>query len=77
MQPTGSPNIVLAGFEQKSSRIQGLVLNLLVGTPVIEGTEHTGLLEYYLVGVSTVSSRLFSECRFRGTDFRSCADYPG
>ena len=54
MQPTGSPDIVLVGFEHKLSQIRGLVLNLLGVTPVIEGTELTGLPEYYLVGVSTV-----------------------
>ena len=47
MQPTGSPDIVLVGFEHKSSRIRGLMLNLLGVTPVIEGTEPTGLPEYY------------------------------
>ena len=77
MQPTGSPDIVLVGFEHKLSQIRGLVLNLLGVTPVIEGTELTGLPEYYLVGVSTVSCRLYSEFRFRDTDSRSCAGYPG
>ena len=53
------------------------MLNLLGVTTLIEGIELTGLPEYYLVGVSTINCRLYSECRFRGTDSRSCADYPG
>ena len=64
------PDIVLVGFERKSSRFRGLVLNLLGVTPVIEQTEPTDLPEYYLVRVSTVSFRLFSECRFRDNDFK-------
>ena len=53
------------------------MLNLLRVTPVIEGTEPTSLPEYYLVRVSTISCRLYSECRFRDTDSRSCVDYLG
>ena len=45
-----------------------LLLNLLGVTLVIEGTEPTGLPEYYRVGVSMVSFRLYAECRFRDTD---------
>ena len=45
-------------------------MNLIGVTPVIEGTEPTSLPEYYLVGVSRVSFRLFFECRFRDTDFQ-------
>ena len=55
VHPVGSPDIVLVGFEHKSSWFRGSLLNLLGVTPVIEGTEPTGLPEYYLVGVSTIS----------------------
>ena len=77
VQPTGSPDIILVGFEHMSSRFWGLVLNFLGVTPVIEGIEPIALPEYYLVGVSLVRCRLYSECRFLDTDFRSCADYLG
>ena len=55
VQSVSSPDIVLAGFEHESDRFRGLLLNLLGVTPVIGGTEPTGLPEYYLVGVSTIS----------------------
>ena len=38
-----------------------LLLNLLGVTPVIGGTEPTSLPEYYLVGVSPVSFRLYAK----------------
>ena len=41
------------------------MLNLLGVTTVIEGTELTGLPECYLARVSTISCRLYSECRFQ------------
>ena len=47
-----------------------LLLNLLGLTSVIGGTEPIGLPKYYPVGVSTVSFRLYAECRFRNTNFR-------
>ena len=77
VQPTSSPDIVLVGFEHKLSRFWGLLLRFLGVTPVIEGTEPAGIPKCYLVGVSTISFRLSSECRFRDTYSRSCADYPG
>ena len=45
-----------------------LLQNLLGVTPVIGGTEPTGLPEYYRVRVSTVSFRLYAEYRFRDND---------
>ena len=41
-----------------------LVLNLLRVTTVIEGTEPTGLPEYYLVGVSTFRYRFYLNADF-------------
>ena len=55
VQPVGSPDIILVGFEHDSSWLRCLLLNLLGVTPVIGGTKPTYLPKYYLVGVSTVS----------------------
>ena len=55
VQPVGSPDIILVGFEHDSSWLRCLLLNLLGVNPVIGGTKPTYLPKYYLVGVSTVS----------------------
>ena len=55
VQPVGSTDIVLARFEHESDRFRGLLRNLLRVTMVIGWIEPTGLPEYYLVRVSTIS----------------------